>query len=349
MPLREQLKIIVRDLAAVFEDLKNNPEAQILIDGPPVPIYIPDLTPRKKTERPESVEEVPAAVLENQKELPKNMSCQLCPDRIYAVRRYLIPGNLPVLVLRYNYPIDERMPALPDRSDRSRFPRKEEEELFSRMLNAAGFSLEDLYYQELPACHFDPRSLPDEWNRRTENCLKHVRNTVEEKNIRFLLVTGAAAVLLFGDQAKVFAESSRIIDFPVKEGLTLPCLVVRSPAALLAMERQRNKAEQALERFPDHAHLYRNFRSKSAEYRAYMEGLLKTLPEESAKRVIANVKLKSASSIKQKGKGDANEERFRLAGREGDALLWKLLVLRETEISVKKQILASLQVMKARL
>lgn len=354
MSLREHLKRVVSDLTVALEDLKQNPATQILIDGPPALIYTPDLTPRTAvvTDAVQAQVEKPAApVIQIRKDLPANMSCQLCPDRIYAVRRYLIRGNLPALVLRYNYPIDERATALPDRSDRSRFPTPEEEELFSRMLGAADLTIEDPYYQEFPACHFDPRSLPEEWNRRTENCLKHLRETVERENIRFLLVTGAAAVLLFGDRAKALAESSKIVDFPVTESLTLPCLVVRSPAALIAMERQRLKAEQALERFSDQAQLYQALKSKPAEYRSRMEEMLKALPEQAAgaERVIANVKLKSAASIKEKGKGDANEERFRAAGREGDALLWKLLVLRESELRVKKQIVESLKTMKARL
>lgn len=352
--LRKQLKRVVSDLAVVLEDLKQNPATQILIDGPPPPIYTPDLTPRVAavTDVVQSQVEKPAApVMQIRKDLPANMGCQLCPDRIYAVRRYLICGNLPVLVLRYNYPIDERSKALPDRSDRSRFPTSEEEELFSRMLGAVDLTLEDPYYQEFPACHFDPRSLPGEWNRRTENCLKHLRETVGRENIRFLLVTGAAAVLLFGDRAKALAESSKIVDFPVTESLRLPCLVVRSPAALIAMERQRLKAEQSLNRFSDQAKLYQLLKSKPAEYRSRMEEKLKALPGQAAdaERVIANVRLKSAASIKVKGKGDANEERFRAAGREGDALLWKLLVLRESELRVKKQIVESLKIMKAQL
>lgn len=347
MSLREQLKRTVRDLTIALDDLKDDPAARICIDGPAPLVYIPDLA--KKPELPVENEEAP--VVTPKKDLPPNMACRLCPDRIYAVRRYLIPGTLPALVLRYNYPIDERTTALPDRSDRSLFPTAEEEDLFSRMLGAVQLKTSDLYYQEFPACHFDPRSLPEEFNRRTENCFLHLRQTVAKENIRFLLVTGAAAILMFGDAARQLAETSQIVSVPVTDDLTLPCLVVRSPAALIAMERQRLRAEKALLKFPEHLQRYEKLKSRPEQYRSHMQTILAALPpaRPQGERIIANVRLKSASAIQTKGKGDPEEERLRAAGREGDALLWKLLRLRESEVRVKKQIVESLKKMKTHL
>ncbi|MBW7859305.1 MAG: hypothetical protein H3C43_13670, partial [Leptonema sp. (in: Bacteria)] len=69
-------------------------------------------------------------------------------------------------------------------------------------------------------------------------------------------------------------------------------------------------------------------------------------PEVKTERVIANIKLTTASSIqKQKTEADLLKE----AGLEADSLLWRLMQLRENEIKIKKQIIESLHRMKAQL
>lgn len=210
-----------------------------------------------------------------------NMRCTHCSDRIYAVRRYRIDGRLPILVLRYNYPLDEKSPAHPDRSAKGLFATPDEDDLFSRMIQAAGLQIEDLHFQEFPACHFDPRGLPEDWNARTRACLEHVQTTVRERSIRHVLVTGAAAVLLFGEDAAALAEKGESIPMQVIEP-SVPCLVVRSPAALLAMEKQRMTIEKGLERFPEERQLYETLKVQPGAFKQWADDSLAAILSGSA-------------------------------------------------------------------
>lgn len=305
-----------------------------------------------------------------------NMRCTSCPDRIYAVRRYRIDGRLPILLLRYNYPLDEKAPAHPDRSAKGLFATPEEDDLFLRMIQAAGLDVGDLHVQEFPACHFDQRSLPEDWNARTRACLEHVSATVRERSIQQILVTGAAAVLLFGDEAQGLAEKGQSFPLEVMDP-PVSCLVIRSPAALLAMERRRLSIEKSLERFPEERKVYETMKAQPAVFKRHADEALMNLSSEdqpgSAKgmprsaddpnalpgdegiKVVAGIRLKSASSVpspqsKVTAKRAADEiefERFRSAGKEGEGLLFRLQRLRENEAKVKRQILDALRSVKA--
>lgn len=185
------------------------------------------------------IHEVPAA------NLPANMRCTLCADRMYPVRRFTRSGRRPALVLYFAGSFGKG----PPKRDRSReliFGAPEEDELFSRMLRAAGLQPEDLHYQEYPACHFNPvRSTPSDWEERGRNCLAHVQDTVEREGVRLLLVTGPAAVALFGEaRARELSTNSELARVALG-GAELPALVLRSPGALLAMERKRERAREA--------------------------------------------------------------------------------------------------------
>ncbi|MBW7859049.1 MAG: hypothetical protein H3C43_12330 [Leptonema sp. (in: Bacteria)] len=260
------LKTVVDNLALVLTDLKHQPV--YLKQSRVADIYIPNLKPNT---------DLKSVVSFASYEKPKatvNSECRLCPDRIYPVRRYLVEGSKPVLVLHHNYPLDEKSVPLPDRSDKQYFSTVEEDQLFDRMLKSVQINSNDLYYQEFVACHFDQRSLAEDWNRRTNNCLVHLRNTVEKHQIRFLLVTGASALLLFGEQAKRMADKSDIIDFQLTEKISISAMVIRSPASILFMERQRLKLEKSLQRFPDHDKSYQSFKTKPKDFRSYLEKAL---------------------------------------------------------------------------
>lgn len=177
--------------------------------------------------------------------LPANMRCTLCADRMYPVRRFTRAGRQPALVLYFAGSFGKG----PPKRDRSReliFGAPEEDELFSRMLRAAGLKPEDLHYQEFPACHFNPvRSTPADWEERGRNCLAHVSDTVEREGVRLLLVTGPAAVALFGETRARTLSANSLIEEVDLGGVRLPALALRSPGALLAMERKRERARAA--------------------------------------------------------------------------------------------------------
>ncbi len=173
-----------------------------------------------------------------------NARCSLCPDRMYPVRRYRRNGKRPILMLYFNGAFGSRQK--PDRSDKLLFATAEEDGLFARMLQAAGLALDDLYYQEYPACHFnDSRSLPEEWTARATHCLGHVNETIRQFDIRVLLLTGPAAIFLLSEEkAREHAENGLPLSLPLADR-QVQTLVLRSPAALLALEQKREKLKAA--------------------------------------------------------------------------------------------------------
>ena len=174
-------------------------------------------------------------------ELPANFRCSLCADRMYPVRRYNRPGRRPILVL-YHSGSYGRGPARLDRSRDHIFGSPEEDDLFARMLGAVGLSLEDLHYQEYPACHFNAvRSTGDDWRDRGDHCLGHVHETVARSEIQLMILTGPAAVILLGEErALELSIDCGKAWIPVGDR-EVPALVMRSPAALIALENKRKK------------------------------------------------------------------------------------------------------------
>lgn len=174
-------------------------------------------------------------------ELPANFRCQLCPDRMYPVRIFRRTGRLPALILHFNGPFG----AL-HRRDRSRefvLGDPEEDDCLQRLLAAVGLGIDAFHFQEFTACHFNARrSLEEDWNHRRDHCLSHVQATVEETGVELIIAMGAAAVILFGAARaqEMAANSSKTsLQFGAR---TLPALCLRSPAALLALERKRRLA-----------------------------------------------------------------------------------------------------------
>lgn len=185
-------------------------------------------------------------------DLPANQKCTLCADRIYATRRFFVRGKRPILVVHFEGPFGNSVEAR-DRSQKLLFSSREEDELFGRMVGRMGMELSDLHFQQLPACHFVAEtSTAEDWNERTLNCLTHLEDTIARENIKLALITGPAAVLLFGEEgAKHFAQTGEIIDMPVN-ATRVAALVVRSPAALLSLEHRtkmaRNSGEETYQK-----------------------------------------------------------------------------------------------------
>ncbi|MCR9144531.1 MAG: hypothetical protein NXI24_19995 [bacterium] len=178
-------------------------------------------------------------------DLPANFRCDLCPDRMYPVRRYNREGRRRILVLYHSGSFGARGPARLDRSRETIFGSPEEDDLFTRMLGAVNLEIDELHYQEYPACHFNAvRSAPDDWSQRGEHCLSHVRDTISRHDIELLILTGPAAVILLGEERAraLSAECGRaMISAGERE---VPALVMRSPAALIALETKRKRLQE---------------------------------------------------------------------------------------------------------
>lgn len=245
----DELKNLVDDLR---ESLTESPEHFVSgydLEIPPLEvelIYSPREAPTSgagKKHSPAGQEEE-REIHEPPISLKANQRCTLCDDRLYPVKRYRLEGRMPLLILHYNGPFGKNnIPG--DYSDKFIFGSRGEDELAARMFEAAGFSPQDPFYQQYPACHFNSdRSLPEDWNRRCENCLKHVVDTVKESGVRALLVTGASAIFLLGEEkARELARSGEILT-PEQSGIGLPVASIRSPAALLALEHSRRVLQQ---------------------------------------------------------------------------------------------------------
>lgn len=176
-------------------------------------------------------------------ELAANFRCALCPDRMYPVRKFNREGRRPILVL-YHSGSYGRGPARLDRSRETIFGSPEEDDLFRRMLGAVDLQLEELHYQEYPACHFNAvRSTAGDWKDRGDHCLSHVQDTIARSGIELLILTGPAAVILLGEERAraLSADCGRAMIASAAGDREIPALVMRSPAALIALESKRKR------------------------------------------------------------------------------------------------------------
>ena len=191
--------------------------------------------PREDTNAPDAAARAPTAP----RTLTANAACTLCADRTFPLRRFRRPGRLPVLVLHYSGPFRPG-DSLRDRSAELLFGTPEEDGLYDRMLQALELTRDDFHYLQYPGCVFNPeRSLPEDWNRRCGNCLKHLNETVSTNGIRLLLLFGMSAVFLLSEEkARAMALTAETLPVPLDAG-ELPALVLRSPAAVRALEKKR--------------------------------------------------------------------------------------------------------------
>lgn len=169
-----------------------------------------------------------------------NEKCKDCPDRLFAARNFKRQGSGKSLVLYYNARLDSNETPFDKPGYIFSGP---EDELFERMLSSVGLSMTQMHFQQLPGCFFHSAgSSPEDWNARTMNCLRHVYDTIREEDIQSVVAVGTAAVLLFGEEeAKALAESGSWTRFTYNDA-DLPCLVLRSPASLIALEKKRKQS-----------------------------------------------------------------------------------------------------------
>ncbi|MBX7057427.1 MAG: hypothetical protein K1X75_05130 [Leptospirales bacterium] len=232
-----QIAALAAALAEAFEREGDLCIAHLQSEAPPQDIAL--LRPRLAAPVPS----VSAATPPSSIDLPANFRCTSCADRMYPVRRYYRQGRRACLVLHHSGPF-----ATQNRMDRSRqfiFGDAAEDELFGRMLAAVGWELADLHYQEFTACHFNAaRSTEEDWRTRSERCLSHVFDTVRRERIKLILAVGPAAVLLFGaERAQQLARDPLLSELRWRDQ-SASTLVLRSPAALVALEKKRSDARQ---------------------------------------------------------------------------------------------------------
>lgn len=173
--------------------------------------------------------------------LPVNFRCTLCQDRLYPIRRFRKPGDGKIAVLHYTGSVMKEAPR-PDRSDQYILGGEEEDSLFARMFKAAGLEIKDIHFQEFPACRFNESdSMPEDWNRRCANCLVYVEQLIADNDLKLVILTGPASYLLLSEEkARAMATSGEIMPLEMA-GRMVDFLVIRSPAALLAYSRKREK------------------------------------------------------------------------------------------------------------
>lgn len=222
--------------------------------------------------------DVRSALLER-KGAAANFRCELCPERLYAVDRYYRKGRRPLLLLVYNGPYG-RSRIRKELSRHYRLGGAEQDRIFGRILACLGLQLDDLHWQELPACHFNAnRSLWDDWHRRAQNCLLHVRNSIEENGIERVILCGATALFLLGEQEAISSvERGRPFELKI-EAKSWPAIAIRSPEALLALETrrqqlQRKRLEQTAEQTPEQA-----LKQALDQERRIKQGVLRSLQQ----------------------------------------------------------------------
>jgi len=202
----EILGRLVRDLRSSLEDESLVPNFLGEIPPHEVPIIY---RPPAKMKEPTLPGSGPSATTPKVvgRALAANVSCSLCPERLFPVKKYLRKGKLPVLVLFFNGSVTPTK-VRPDRSDVCILASKEEDDFFSQALGLAGFSVSDFYFQQFPACHFNSqRSVMQDWLRRSTNCTQHLIATTEACGIKHVLLSSPSSQFLLGK-----TESQRLIE-----------------------------------------------------------------------------------------------------------------------------------------
>ncbi len=236
----------IQELAAVLENPPDAAELVMRYAGEPDPsaldfLYAP-LVPAEAA-KPES-EKKPTVVAQPAAALTPNAACRLCTARMYPVRRFQREGKGRVLFLYFNGAVEPGK-VRTDKSEKHILGSPEEDELLFRMLGAADFARDEVTFQEYPACHFSAdRSSAEDWTERAAHCRTHVQAVIEKLGLKRIIATGPSAFFLLGKE-KALAMAMSGISHPVQIGeKKIPVTVVRSPAALLAMEKKRRKMDR---------------------------------------------------------------------------------------------------------
>lgn len=190
----------------------------------------------------ESVKVIPKTIFNT--DLEKNSACRLCLGKLAPIRSFRHIGSVPVLVLHYTGEFRKKQKPFYKTDRNAVFRTEESENLMDRLVKKVfGFPMKNFYYQEIPACTFNADSSSDaDWSERIRNCMIHAEETIKTHNIRAVIITGAAAVLMLGKE-KAGAETGKISKYRFGNTET-EGIVLRSPEGMLALEAKRKGLEK---------------------------------------------------------------------------------------------------------
>ncbi|MCB1160261.1 MAG: hypothetical protein KDK45_22350, partial [Leptospiraceae bacterium] len=168
-----------------------------------------------------------------------NFTCKLCPGKLAGIRQFIHEGQKPILVLHYTG--EHRVGKKPQakKSKNLIFRTEEAEDLFSRLVQKVfSISYRQLHYQEYPACVFSPSgSTEKDWKHRIDSCNQYVKETLEKKKIRAVIMLGSPALFYFGNTL-ARENTDKMVRFNFS-GLEIPGIVLRSPEAILHFEDKK--------------------------------------------------------------------------------------------------------------
>lgn len=172
-----------------------------------------------------------------------NFSCTFCQGKLSGVRQFLHKGRKPILILHYTGATNPKEKPFTKTKPNQIFKDKLTENSWGELVKKVfGFSFEEFFYQEYPACTFSHIDSKDtDWTARVENCKFHVKDTVEEYGIKMIVVLGSSAKLLFGaEKAKELLGKQITWDL---SGLSIPIVTTRSPEALVFLGEKAKKTD----------------------------------------------------------------------------------------------------------
>lgn len=198
-----------------------------------------------KSKVPESLEIQKKQQKENQRKNKDlvNFSCTFCQGKLSGVRQFLHKGRKPVLVLHYTGATNPKEKPFTKTKPNQIFKDKLTESSWGELVQKVfGFSFEEFFYQEYPACTFSHTdSKETDWTTRVENCKFHVKETVEEYGIKMIVILGSSAKLLFGAE-----KAKELLGKEIKwdlSGLSIPIVTTRSPEALVFLGEKAKKSD----------------------------------------------------------------------------------------------------------
>lgn len=172
-----------------------------------------------------------------------NFSCTLCQGKLSGVRQFLHKGRKPILVLHYSGATTAKEKPFTKTRPNQIFKDKLTEVSWDGIIQKVfGFSFEEFYYEEYPACTFSHTdSKETDWKQRLETCKVHVKETVEEFGIKAIVILGSSARLLFGPE-KAKEQLGKVEDLDLN-GIKIPMLTTRSPEALVFLGEKAKKSD----------------------------------------------------------------------------------------------------------
>ncbi|MCU0825732.1 MAG: hypothetical protein MUF77_13975 [Leptospira sp.] len=178
----------------------------------------------------------------NSRELA-NFPCTLCAGKIAGIRNYFQIGRIPILVLHYSGSTSPKEKPFIKKQAKQIFRDKVTEVTWADLIQKTfGFSFEEFFYEEYPACTFSSvEFVESDWQKRVEACKIHLEENIKEFGIKAVLVLGSSARLIFGaEKAKEILGKEILWEIGGKQ---IPLLTLRSPEALVFLEEKSKKVD----------------------------------------------------------------------------------------------------------